>query len=90
MGSGVLKMPMQRKTITVTEQQDIWIKSQIDCGKYGNDSEYLRDLIRLDQEHKQKIAVLRSALIDGEKSGISKRSMPDILKDARKRHSINV
>ena len=72
-------MPMQRKTITVTEQQELWIKSQINSGKYGNDSEYLRELIRLDQEHKQKIAVLRSALIEGEKSGISKRSMDDIL-----------
>lgn len=81
---------MQRKTITVTEQQDVWIKSQIDSGKYGNDSEYLRELIRLDQEHKQKIAVLRSALIEGEKSGISKRSMDDILKDAKKRHGLNV
>lgn len=77
-------MPMHRKTITVTEQQDAWIKSQIDSGKYGNDSEYLRELIRLDQEHKQKIAVLRSALIEGEKSGISKRSMNDILKSAKK------
>lgn len=83
-------MAMQRKTITVTEQQDVWIKSQIDSGKYGNDSEYLRELIRLDQEHKQKIAVLRSALIEGEKSGISKRSMDDILKDAKKRHGLNV
>ena len=81
---------MQRKTITVTKQQDVWIKSQIDSGKYGNDSEYLRELIRLDQEHKQKIAVLRSALIEGEKSGISKRGMVDILKDAKKRHSLNV
>ena len=81
---------MHRKTITVTEQQDAWIKSQIDSGKYGNDSEYLRELIRLDEEHKTKIAVLRSALIDGEKSGISKRSMVDILKDAKKRHSLNV
>jgi len=84
MNIGELKMPMHRKTITVTEQQDAWIKSQIDSGKYGNDSEYLRELIRLDQEHKQKIAVLRSALIEGEKSGISKRSMNDILKSAKK------
>ena len=81
---------MQRKTITVTEQQDAWIKSQIDSGKYGNDSEYLRELIRLDQEHKQKIAVLRSALLEGEKSGVCKRSMVDILEDAKKRHGLNV
>ncbi len=80
---------MQRKTITVTEQQDSWIKSQIDSGKYGNDSEYLRELIRLDQEHKNKIDLLRTALIEGEKSGITDRSMADILNDAKQRHSIN-
>ena len=83
-------MPMQRKTITVTEQQESWIKSQIASGKYGNDSEYLRELIRLDQEHKNKIALLRSALIEGEKSGITDRSMADILNDAKERHRINV
>jgi len=81
---------MQRKTITVTEQQDSWIKSQVDSGQYGNDSEYLRALIRSDQEYKHKVELLRSALIDGEKSGVSKRSMPDILNDAKKRHGVNV
>lgn len=56
---------------------------KIDSGKYANDSEYLRELIGLDQKHKKKIAVLRSALDQGEKSGISKRSMDDILSDAK-------
>lgn len=83
-------MSMQRKTITVTEQQDSWIKSQVNSGQYGNDSEYLRELIRNDQEYKHKIELLRSALIEGEISGVSKRSMADIINDAKKRHNINV
>ncbi|OEU75508.1 MAG: addiction module antitoxin [Desulfuromonadales bacterium C00003068] len=83
-------MSMQRKTITVTPQQDMWIKSQIESGEYGNDSEYLRDLIRLDQAKKNKLAQLRSALVKGEESGISQRSMADILTDAKKRHGVNV
>ncbi|MBL1320297.1 MAG: type II toxin-antitoxin system ParD family antitoxin [Methylophaga sp.] len=80
---------MLRKTITVTEQQDSWIKSQINSGQYGNDSEYLRELIRLDQANKEKIAILRAALIEGEESGISQRGMSDILNDAKERHSMN-
>ena len=83
-------MSMQRKTITVTKQQDSWIKSQVESGQYGNDSEYLRELIRHDQEYKNKIELLRSALIAGEKSGISERSMTDILNDAKERHNVNV
>ena len=81
---------MLRKTITVTERQESWIKSQIDSGDYGNDSEYLRDLIRNDQINKEKLAVLRHALIEGEESGISNRSMTDILADAKKRHELSV
>ena len=38
-----------RKTITVTDQQDSWIKAQIAGGAFTNDSEYIRDLIRRDQ-----------------------------------------
>jgi len=44
---------MIRKTITMPEPMDDWIKAQIDSGRYGNDSEYVRDLIRKDQERSQ-------------------------------------
>ena len=33
-------MGTMRKTITVTEQQDQWIKAQIKAGEFTNDSEY--------------------------------------------------
>lgn len=62
---------MQRKTITLTERQDEWIKCQIATGNFGNDSEYIRDLIRRDKEYQEKLIALREALIEGEKSGAS-------------------
>ncbi|MFD0914493.1 type II toxin-antitoxin system ParD family antitoxin [Methylophilus luteus] len=62
-------MTTVRKTITVTDQQDAWIKSQIEAGNYTNDSEYIRDLIRKEQERFAEIDVIRQALIDGENSG---------------------
>jgi antitoxin ParD1/3/4 len=40
-------MSMRRKTITLTEQQNGWVKGQIESGQFGNDSEYIRYLIRL-------------------------------------------
>ncbi len=42
-------MSTTRKTITLTEQQNNWVKSQISNGNYTNDSEYFRDLVRRDQ-----------------------------------------
>ncbi len=65
-------MSMHRKTITLTEQQDNWVKAQIESGHFGNDSEYIRDLIRRDQQAKERLAALRQALTDGESSGKSK------------------
>ena len=44
-------MSVVRKTITLTEQQNDWVKMRIGSGDYTNDSEYIRDLIRRDQEH---------------------------------------
>lgn len=62
-------MSMRRKTITLTEQQNDWVKGQIESGHFGNDSEYIRDLIRKDQLAKERLATLRQALAEGESSG---------------------
>ena len=62
-------MSMRRKTITLTEQQDDWVKGQIESGHFGNDSEYIRDLIRRDQQAKERLAMLGQALVEGESSG---------------------
>ena len=64
-------MSTTRKTITVTDKQDSWIKAQISAGEYTNDSEYIRDLIRRDQFRKADIEAIQTALIEGEESGTS-------------------
>ena len=66
-------MATVRKTITLTDQQDDWIKAQIHGGRYTNDSEYIRDLIRREQERSAQIEAARASLIEGEKSGKPKR-----------------
>ncbi len=42
-------MGTMRKTITLMDKQDQWIKTQIAAGGFTNDSEYIRDLVRRDQ-----------------------------------------
>ncbi|PKA69009.1 antitoxin ParD1/3/4 [Pseudomonas baetica] len=69
-----------RKTITVTDQQDNWIKSQIEAGHYTNDSEYIRDLIRREQERNAELETIRAALREGESSGKPRSFDPDAFK----------
>jgi len=83
-------MPMVKKSISVTDQQDSWIKAQIKTGHYGNESEVVRELIRerqlREQETPAEIEAIRAALIEGEESGFSDRSVDEIWEDARQRH----
>jgi len=76
-----------RKSITFTEQQDLWIKQQIERGDYTNDSEYLRDLVRRDQADQQKLDELKTAVQEGLDSGISDKSVEEIWKEAEERHA---
>lgn len=69
-----------RKTTTLTDQQDNWVKAQINAGHYTNDSEYIRDLIRREQERSAEIEAIRSALIEGEASGEPRRFDPAAFK----------
>lgn len=77
-------MTVVRKTITLTEQQDDWVKKRIATGDFTNDSEYFRDLIRRDQARAAPLDAVRAALIEGEQS-ISPSSADDILQAARER-----
>jgi antitoxin ParD1/3/4 len=79
-------MAMTRKTITITDQMDDWVKGQVESGKYGNDSEYFRDLIRKDQSKKDNLETLRNLLVEGEQSGSSDLSVTDIWDEAEERH----
>ncbi len=76
-------MSTTRKTITVTDEQNAWIKSRIASGDYTNDSEFVRDLLRKDQERAGKIANMQRLVTEGLESGISELSVDEIWQQAR-------
>ncbi len=80
-------MTTTRKTITLTKQQDNWVKAQIANGDYTNDSEYFRDLIRRDQEQRSRFNTLKTSIMDGLNSGISQRTVGDIWAEAEAKHN---
>ena len=83
-------MSMVKKSISVTAQQDSWIKAQIESGRFGNESEVVRELIRerqmREQETTAEIEAIRAALIKAEQSGFTDSSVDEIWEEARKRH----
>ncbi len=78
-------MPTVRKTITLTSQQDQWVKTQIAAGRFTNDSEYIRDLIRRDRESDASFHVLQAAIQEGLESGMSDRTISQIAEEGEAR-----
>jgi antitoxin ParD1/3/4 len=71
---------MARLTISMPDQMNDWVEAQVSAGRYGNVSEYFRDLVRRDQERRDTaINELRVLLGRAEASGVSKRSLSEIL-----------
>jgi antitoxin ParD1/3/4 len=79
-----------RKSLTITTAQEEWIKLQIENGGFANDSEYMRHLIRLDEERNREFLITKAAIQEGYESGISSkiRSVNEIVEAAkmRKKH----
>jgi len=55
-----------------------WVQQRIEAGEYASVSDYVRDLIGRDQARTEAREALVAALIEGEKSGVSKRRIPEI------------
>jgi antitoxin ParD1/3/4 len=75
---------MATMNVSLPDSMKEWVEAQAATGRYSNASDYVRDLIRRDQEHKEKLAALRKHLEEAEASGISERSVSDIATQARK------
>lgn len=71
-------MPMIKKSITVTDQQEAWIQSQISAGLYGNDSEVIREALREKQLRMAEVEAIRAKLVEAEERGVSGKSPEDI------------
>jgi antitoxin ParD1/3/4 len=60
---------MATMNVSLPEAMKRWVEDQTDGGAYGNASEYIRDLIRKDQERKEARALLQAAITEGVESG---------------------
>ena len=76
---------MATMNVSLQDAMKAWVEGRAGTGLYSNASDYVRDLIRRDQERAQKIAALQRLVQEGEESGVSPSSAEDIRALARKR-----
>jgi antitoxin ParD1/3/4 len=81
---------MATMNVSLPDLMKEWVEEQIKTGHYSNASDYVRDLIRRDQEYHDRRETLVKALITGENSGVSDRSLEDIWQSVKARHGLDV
>lgn len=75
---------MATMNVSLPDPMKDWVEAQTQSGRYSNASDYVRDLIRRDQERASKLAELQKLITEGLESGVSDRSIGDVLEAARK------
>nr|WP_052027793.1 type II toxin-antitoxin system ParD family antitoxin [Sphingobium sp. ba1] len=79
---------MAQMNISLPDGLKSWIEARVAEGRYSSSSDYVRDLVRREQEAEEKLRILRAAIEEGLASGVSDRTIEDIIADRRKRDGI--
>lgn len=72
--------------ISFTKKQEEYISAQVKSGEYQNNSEVIRDALRLHSIYRDKVIQdLRTEIEKGWSDSTSKRTVSDIINDKRAR-----
>jgi antitoxin ParD1/3/4 len=69
--------------ISLPDKMKQWVEEQAETGRFSNASDYVRDLIRNDQERSKAFAELQVLIDEGLQSGISDKTLEQIWEEAR-------
>lgn len=78
---------MATMNVSLPDPLKAWVEAQAETGRYANASDYVRDLIRKDQDRANKLDALQRLITEGMESGEAKDlDLPSFLKGMRKTH----
>jgi antitoxin ParD1/3/4 len=76
---------MATMNVSLPERMKKWVEERVASGPFANASDYVRDLVRRDEERTRKIARFQAEVDKGIASGVSDRSIEDVFADAKKK-----
>lgn len=78
---------MATMNVSLPEPMKNWVENKVSNGQYANSSDYIRDLIRRDQNAHQQQQQLIQALIDGENSGESEKTLDSLWAEVKNKYT---
>ena len=69
---------MATMNVSLPDPMKDWVEQQTKSGRYSNASDYVRDLIRRDQDREHKIAQMQALVSEGLASGTGTRTTDEL------------
>jgi antitoxin ParD1/3/4 len=79
---------MATMNVSLPDAMKDWVEDQAQTGRYSNASDYVRDLIRRDQERADKIRAMQALVDEALESGSGSRTLQDLLEAARRQAGV--
>ena len=76
---------MATMNVSLPDQMKQWVEDQVQTGRYGNASDYVRDLVRRDQERAEARDEFERLVEEGIASGVSDLTLDEIFAEARRK-----
>jgi antitoxin ParD1/3/4 len=76
---------MAQMNISIPAKLKGWAEQRVAEGRYSSTSDYIRDLVRRDQENEERVRRLQAAIDEGRASGVSERDPFEYLAELRAR-----
>ena len=76
---------MATMNVSLPDKMKQWVEDQVQTGRYGNASDYVRDLVRRDQERAYARDEFERLVEEGIASGVSDLTLDEIFAQARRK-----
>lgn len=70
---------MATMNVSLPDKMKQWVEEQVQSGRYGNSSDYVRDLVRRDQERAEAREKLQQMVDEALASGLVRISREELL-----------
>ena len=80
---------MATMNVSLPDKMKQWVEDQVQTGRYGNASDYVRDLVRRDQERAAKKAEFERLVQEGIDSGISPLTPDEVFDRVRRKAGVH-
>lgn len=78
---------MATMNVSLPDAMKAWVEEQTASGRYANASDYVRDLIRRDQDKRAKIAHWQKLIDEAEASGYAEGTPDEVIERVIRRHA---